>query len=177
MEKIFEEKFREGDGIVNIGWQKQVEDALDVSNLMNFGYISGYKNAADDLIEKVVDTSLAESYVFPIVFLYRQYLELVLKNLYAKMPQKNKGNNRPHDLLSLWGKVEPNLLKEVTKEQLNFIRTVCKEFHRIDPKSSNFRYFWKYGNSPTLSGHISVDLKLLKKDIDQVDTILYGSYG
>jgi hypothetical protein len=45
-------------------------------------YMTGYKNAADSLIDHVLASNNVESpdtFVFPILFLYRQFIELRLK--------------------------------------------------------------------------------------------------
>jgi hypothetical protein len=47
MSKIFSEKYIDGDGIAQIGWQKNVEKSLGVEGLIPTGYIMGYKSAAD----------------------------------------------------------------------------------------------------------------------------------
>ena len=45
-------------------------------------YAIGYKNAGDVLVERVVeDRGEADALVYPIVFCYRQYLELTLKGV------------------------------------------------------------------------------------------------
>lgn len=173
--KIFKNEFRTGTNIVNIGWQGNVEKELGIEGLTQFGYISGYKDAADTLVEKVLGISLADAYVFPIVFLYRQYLELVLKNLYVKIYSKN--TKMDHDLSKIWEKVRKKIKDETTKEQRELIDSVIAEFQYIDPRSFHFRYFWNLDYSSTLPNEMSVDLDLLKKRIDQVDSILFGSYG
>lgn len=55
------------------GWQKDLGDST-----YTFGYIASYKEAADTLVEKMLPDLL----LFPIVFCYRQYLELLFKNIY-----------------------------------------------------------------------------------------------
>ena len=173
--KIFKDKFRTGTNMVNIGWQSNVEKELGIEGLKQFGYISGYKDAADDLVDKVLGISLADAYVFPIVFLYRQYLELVLKNLYVKI--YDKSTKMDHDLSKIWEKVRKKIKDETTKEGRELIDSVIEEFQQVDPRSFHFRYFWKLDYSSTLPDEMSVDLGLLKERIDKVDTILYGSYG
>ena len=45
-------------------------------------YISGYKDAADILANRVIESgNNQDSLVYPIAFLYRQYIELQLKNI------------------------------------------------------------------------------------------------
>jgi hypothetical protein len=173
--KIFKNDFRRGSNFVNIGWQNKVEEELGIDGLRQFGYISGYKDAGDILVDKVIGTGLVDAYVFPIVFLYRQYLELVLKNLYVKV--YGRSTKMDHNLSNIWRKVRKKIKSETTKEERELIDSVINEFQQFDPKSFHFRYFWNLDYSSTLPDELSVNLKLLKEYIDNVDTILYGSYG
>lgn len=178
---IFGNKFIPGKNVVNIGWDTQIEEKLPVHGLREFGYISGYKDGADTLADLCRHD---ETLIFPVVFLYRQYLELLLKNLNSQLNKPVKFNKRPHDIKFIWSKMYPQVKKglppiqqQLTQAQLNFIRGVVDEFSNIDPYSSNFRFVRKHGNKKTLLGEITVDLKELKDSIDKVDTYLYGTYG
>src|SRR3989338_10138071 len=45
-------------------------------------YASGYKDAADFLVQRTEETKVGQdSLVYPVLFLYRQYLELEIKDL------------------------------------------------------------------------------------------------
>ncbi len=74
----------------SIGWTNLYNDVSvpDHSNsgtdMIWYGYIEGYKTAADYL----VDLHFEDTMVFPAVFCYRQYVELVLKNIYRKYESK-----------------------------------------------------------------------------------------
>lgn len=175
--KIFDTKTRIGTDIVNLSWQSNLEKELEIDGVKIFGYISGYKDSADSLVENVKGTDLKDSHVFPIVFLYRQYLELVLKNLYVKIKGKNPKTKMDHDLSKLWEKIKKEIEQVVTKEQIKHIDSVIYEFQNNDPGSFYFRYFWNKNYSETLPDSLSIDLGLLKESIDEVDTILYFSYG
>lgn len=176
-ENVFKENI--GEQFVRIGWQQQVEESLETKNLMNYGYIAGYKDSADNLLELSKNRGFLEADIFPIVFLYRQYLELLFKNIIAKMPRKDAYKGKAHNLDDMWKHISIIFKREklFKKDDIDFIEEVVKEFHEVDPKSSNFRYFFKYGNNLTLDGKIVVDTYLLKGAIDKVDTILYGTYG
>lgn len=178
---IFGNKFIPGKNVVNIGWDTQLEEKLPVHGLREFGYISGYKEGADKLADLCRHD---ETLIFPAVFLYRQYLELLLKNLNSQLNKPVNFNKRPHDIKFIWSKMYPEVKKglpitqqQLTQTQLNFIRDVVYHFSKIDPNSSNFRFFGQHGNKKTLRGEITVDLKKLKDSIDKVDTYLYGTYG
>lgn len=50
-----------------------------------YGYIKGYISVSDAAVELAVtskDIAKLDTYVFPIIFNYRQFLELSLKSLY-----------------------------------------------------------------------------------------------
>src|SRR5450755_373784 len=79
-------------------------DSLDL-------YITGYKEAGDRLVtSSMEDRSHQDALVFPIVFLYRQYLELSLKRLIREgiwllgIPSSGEVGypTGSHNLLELW---------------------------------------------------------------------------
>jgi hypothetical protein len=162
--------------MAKIGWENHVESELPVSGLRQFGYIAGYKDAADELVEQY---EYNETFVYPIVFMYRHYLELLLKNLNAQLNNPVDFSGHLHDIKFIWDKMYPQVKEQLDLKtsHLNHIRNIVYAFAGIDPKSSNFRYFWGYGNKQTLKGEISIDLQKLKKDIDKVDLYLYKTYG
>lgn len=171
-----------GEQYVRIGWQQQVEKSLedyDVKDVMNYGYIAGYKQSADTLLETALKNGFIEAQIFPIVFLYRQYLELLFKNILAKMSGIDIYKGQAHDLEQMWNHINGIFKRDnvLSKNDRKFIKEVVQEFHMVDPKSSNFRYFFKRGNILTLEDELVVDTPLLKRAIDGVDTILYGTYG
>ena len=58
--------------LAQYGWQKYLEEGT-----FTFGYIFSYKEAADRLVEQ----ECPDLYILPIMFCYRHYLELLLKNI------------------------------------------------------------------------------------------------
>lgn len=173
-ENVFEEN--SGNKYVKIGWQQQVEQSLGIKDLTNFGYISGYKDSADDLVEKTFSN---EMYIYPVVFLYRQYLELLLKNIIAKMPKEDQYKGELHNLKKMWAHISKVFKREklIAKKQLKKVEDVVLAFHKVDPKSSNFRYFFKFKNKLTIDKKMVVDVRLMQSKINEVDTILYATYG
>lgn len=111
------------------------------------GYILGYKQAADHLVE--VSTQLYETdlTVYPIMFLYRHYIELQLKQLHIGLSHllgKQKESPMNHDIALLWKEVRI-LLKEAWPDdqfgsQFQNIEDRIMEFHGIDRGSFSFRY-------------------------------------
>src|SRR5438094_5882579 len=110
-------------------------------------YAIGYKTAADILVQYVIDTrSERDTLVFPIVFNYRQYLELrckeiirvgrMLSNEPAEFPQM-------HDLRKLWivcRETIANSEPSASETDFQAIDEAIAQFCAVDPKSEAFRY-------------------------------------
>lgn len=146
-------------------------------------YAEGYKRAGDILVQYVIDNNWDQDFlVYPIAFLYRQYLELRLKELiyvssrlldqYASIP-------REHDLVLLWRKARPNI-EEVwrdsqTKSDLDAVEDRLKELSDVDRRSDAFRYPEDVQGAPTLSGVVHINLKQLRDVIQGISHALDGS--
>jgi len=130
--------------LADIGWSKNrgIEFAA---------YTEGYKNAADELVKLAVesgDRKKRDTYVFPICFLYRQFLELEMKELFMEYSTKTKKEkeeiikNVSHDLEGIWGEVESILKKyfDDYKDDIRILKERIKDFNEIDKKSFEFRY-------------------------------------
>jgi hypothetical protein len=181
---VFMEKYIEREGVVCIGWQRYVDELLGMGALIPFGYISGYKEAADELTDKAVECGLEDLYVFPIMFLYRHYLELLLKNMYFKYSKDSIEEKKVfvkkngHKLSSYWTKCRKLLyMGGISLEDIDKIGDLVNDFERIDEHSFTFRYYLDKNLDMTLPKGLSVDLKKLKESIDKVDDLLYGTYG
>ena len=79
-----------------INWS---HDALEL-------YTMGYKEAADNLVEQIVEGGiLQDALVYPICFLYRQYIELRLKELIKsgrRLLEENGMFPQHHKIEHLW---------------------------------------------------------------------------
>ena len=110
-------------------------------------YVIGYKHAAEVLVAYIVEKhSEQDTLVFPIVFLYRQYLELRLKRLItdgSQLLDVEKDFPKTHELGNLWGdckKILSKLEPKIPKEDLEAVEDAIKQFTNIDPSSETFRY-------------------------------------
>lgn len=119
-------------------------------------YIYGYKNAADVLVNHVEHGTGHDLLVYPIMFLYRQYLELAIKSLIIKTVRQQSIKNI-HNLKELWKDCEKNLLivhPELIDEKhtdMEQVARLIKEFCDIDPKSDAFRYPIDTSGNPSLT--------------------------
>lgn len=154
------------------GWQKNLGD-----DLFTFGYIDSYKSTADLL----VDQKRPDLYIFPMIFCYRQYLELVLKNIcYVKM-NKSKYQRlikeASHSLKKVWDKAITFLKDILNNSQLNDITEIIEFFESIDPNSFNFRYeFDKKLNRSIKEEYFEINTYELKRWMDTIDNYLRFTY-
>ncbi len=143
-------------------------------------YIIGYKEAADGLVRKVIRTKLMQdTLVYPICFLYRQYIELRLKEIIRSGRELlNENGNFPqhHRIKTLWPTAKKILIeifndKDDTAE-LSFAEHVIMEFSNIDPESFSFRYpLDKSGNNP-LEGTRYINLRHLSDCISKFAEVM-----
>jgi hypothetical protein len=110
-------------------------------------YIGGYKKAGDALVEHIKNDRIEQDYlVFPIVFVYRQYLELRLKKLIIDCKQLFDDRSefpKVHDLKRLWVECKPLLQKlehKLSAQDLEAVSESIQQFCELDPSSEAFRY-------------------------------------
>ena len=146
-------------------------------------YAEGYKKGGDILVQYVIDNDWYQDFlVYPIVFLYRQYLELRLKELIhvsSRLLDQNIDIPRDHNLLSLWSKVSPNIEQvwpdSQTKKHLEAIKARLEELCSIDPRSYAFRYPEDTEGEPNLAGMGHINLRRLKDVVQAISNVLDGS--
>ena len=116
-------------------------------------YAQAFKLAAETLVEHIGESRMhLDLLVFPIVFLYRQYLELRLKDLIQETTGLDNEDRDTHDLTRLWRKVRPELQKVFPTSTADFdvAEQKIKQFTTVDPGSFTFRYPEDKKGSPTL---------------------------
>lgn len=146
-------------------------------------YIDGYKRATDILVQNILETAIDQDVlVYPIGFLYRQYIELQLKDLIRESRiLLGEGNNFPesHDIKNLW-ELTKQLLKKIitridkaadeyiTKADLAKIDDVISSFAEIDPSSFAFRYPEDRNGNNTMHGLSHINIRKLAEHINEL---------
>jgi hypothetical protein len=144
-------------------------------------YSTGYKDAADILVDSVISEGQRnDTLVYPIVFLYRQYLELALKNLIRQcLVYRGEQGNIPkhHQIVKLWSEAQEQIALifpgEAT-EELDELGRLIGELSSVDPTSTAFRYPEEKDGMPTLQGMKNLNLRNLKGVLDKMCNLLYG---
>lgn len=146
-------------------------------------YAMGYKRAGDIVVQYVVDNNWDQDFlVYPIAFLYRQYLELRLKELIfvgSRLLDQPARIPKTHNLVSLWRQARPNIEAvwpdSDTKGHLSAVEDRLRELCEVDSGSYAFRYPKDNEGTTTLTGMKHINLKQLKDVIQGISYILDGS--
>ena len=109
-------------------------------------YADGFERAAELLIENVKSTNDVNTVIFPVLFLYRQYIELSLKEAIGYGRYLDEGPQPPpggHDLKNLWAEAKSYIRKQVSDvpaAELDRIEKLILDIHTVDPTSEGSRY-------------------------------------
>ena len=146
-------------------------------------YATGYKSAADAIVEHLDEKGHHRALmVHPVVFLYRHYLELRLKELLLKSSQLLESKTvlpLGHNLMQLWGKLRPNLelfgRSQETEELYGSIEDRLKEITQIDSGSMAFRYPVDTTGRESLPQDPGIDLLLFRNVMKAIANLLDGA--
>lgn len=158
------------DYIADIGWQKYMGVGC-----YSFGYINSYKEAGDILVEKMIPDLL----IYPIMFCYRQYLELLLKNIFMRNSTeeeyKKYVKSVSHNIFESWNYIKPILQNQISNKKVSFIEKVIYFFNELDSSSFTFRYEYDKNMNRNIDNK-RINTKKIKKCIGKVDNILRYTY-
>ncbi len=121
-------------------------------------YADGYKDAGDVLVEYIKEKQVNQnSLVYPIVFLYRQYIELRMKKIirdgYQLLDDDPEKFRKIHEIDDLWKKCRETIEKvwhEDPAGNLEAVGECIRQFSEIDPNSQKFRYPTDKSGNPSL---------------------------
>lgn len=147
-------------------------------------YVAGYKDAADALVVALVERKAPlDSVVYPLVFLYRQGLELQLKlilPLARRLAGKEAVADHQHGPMPLWSGLRRHIEQLDPRQddkELPAIEDFIRQLDTVDPASFAFRY------SPTKKGEVSLpelrhlNVRHLSEVMDSVFMLLGGIYS
>jgi hypothetical protein len=135
------------------------------------GYFICAKEAALSLRSRKGDNRSA----MPVLFLYRQYLELAIKDAlhFSKAFDLDQSEERfRHDLPKLWEEGKKVLAIFVGPELLSPIDAIVNEFDAIDRGADAFRYPTNNKGEPQLPKDAHVLYQRLIDDMSDAQTIL-----
>lgn len=142
-------------------------------------YAEGYKNSADVLVEYVSSQGRKQdTFVYPIVFLYRQYIELALKDLIRQCQSLQDTLNptpQGHNIDLLWRECR-KLLTIISsgeaENKLDQVGRLISEFSSVDSTSTAFRYPETKDGKPSLPDLDRIDLYNLGVTVGKIHNLL-----
>ena len=156
---------------------------------MRFAYMLGYKEAADVIVDQAQEFGV-DLAVYPVMFLYRHYLEISLKYIFIVLRRYfEESSDLPghHKLDVLWNDVRSLMEREWNstdyKDYYDAIEARIKEFHQIDKGSFSFRYPITKDNlsslsnipNPNRTGNPSINLLQVKEIVHEMAGFLTGA--
>ncbi|OCH43719.1 hypothetical protein [Aliivibrio fischeri] len=149
-------------------------------------YIKGYRLAANKLVLDIISTSSnQDTLVYPICFLYRQYIELQLKEMIKEsilLLGENINVPKHHKILELWKDSNGAMLRVIkkydieikeyfTKDDRELINNIIEDFHNIDSNSIAFRYPDDKDGKTNLEGIMHINVRRLYEKMEELNSL------
>jgi hypothetical protein len=167
---------------------------LNISWRPDLFYSSGYLEGARQLVHHVLRThSDQDMLIFPIVFLYRHHVELLLKRLLMvtssvvnkSLSAAEVKHLRKHRIDLLWNDVKQTLYASCrgasaappTKENVAGVDSYVKQLTNVDRDSQSFRYPTSNEGSATLSGLTRINIRTFAERMESLCNFLGSIEG
>lgn len=142
-------------------------------------YTLGYKRAADLLAEHILRTRRNQDVlVYPLVFLYRQYIELRLKeliksgNLLLETPRRIPPHHKIDELWEQCRKILEKIFPEENSEDFSAVEECIIQFSEKDHISMAFRYPTDKKGKKLLPSLTHINLKNFSRIMDNLASLL-----
>lgn len=140
---------------------------------------SSYKEGAEVLARLTArGEALLDLAILPIVYLYRQYVELTIKDIIDSARRiEGDGERYPkhHNLKNLWKEAKRLIRKhyrEDTPKELDYVDPCVDEFDEHDPESFSFRYPTDKKGNRNLRGLKHINLRNLHDTMERLSSFL-----
>lgn len=147
----------------------------------SYGIAEGFKRIADLAVAHVEQTGHdADFFVYPILFSYRHYIELMLKQLIGDLRRLYDIHDADapgtHSLEALWNIAEPLLMRHVADPATYAnVRGSLRRFNELDPRSDSYRYAVDKKGGPHLEGVHNIDLGQVRSVVERLAGFLDGA--
>ncbi|MDR1584046.1 MAG: hypothetical protein LBS55_12480 [Prevotellaceae bacterium] len=154
--------------------------------------IEGYFKSALQLLRRITKCGKVgdiDSIIYPVLFLFRHYIELIMKDSIQNFRKYNleidassTGVPMSHRLDELWNILKSYLDTAEEQETLTAVSEIISEISTIDSNSEAFRYAYhpERGNDriqPFFDGQLPVDLNNLEKMMCKVYCFFDGIHS
>lgn len=149
-------------------------------------YIDGYKNSADILVHQALEDgsyAVLDTFVYPIVYLYRHYVELTLKDIYLLNTKDSEDDKIKtidrcqHNLMKMWFKAKPLISSSFPKDDMSVLDVVedyISQLSEVDIQSFAFRYPITKRLSPVRDKAMFINLPNLAACMRELEYFLYS---
>ena len=174
---------KEGDTLFADGLDWEWVAQLGASFDWFLSYALAYKEAGNAVIESVQAKRVApDSVAYAVCFLYRHYVELMLKGL-IKLSTSLDGDGieypKSHRIDELWKQCRPLLehaFPEGEKADTDAVEGCIQELASLDPSGEGFRYGEDRGGKTTLPKPAQLNLVNMRDVMNRMAGLLEGSY-
>ena len=157
---------KSGDLLIQSGEDWHMNACLNFADDHVEGYATGYKLAAEILVERVDQTNRDQDrLVYPILFNYRHYVELRLKLIIrnaCRLLDEEPRTPAGHKLDLLWTEARPLIERcypNDPKSDLDLAQDLILQFVAADPRSDGFRYSTDRSGNPNLKDITHINLR------------------
>lgn len=153
------------------------------------GYCMGYKESADILIQNAIASKkiyILDTVVFPAFFLYRQFIELSLKQsilMFSSGSYREKVETirrLNHNLIAIWGEfssVLPSPRNDEEKSTIEVVKKYIIEFDQFDKSSFSFRYPIRKDLALIFGKEKRINLRHVKERMDELGNFFSGTHA
>ncbi len=160
-------------------------------------YILGYKEAADRLVQTVMSGQRGNDFlVYPILFLYRHWVEIFIKSLILqaqalsgieppprsrRMTSQGRSERAEgHNLEHLWNyllKITPEIYPGFSRPDVEAVDRVVAVLAKHDLSGDAARYPLDMAQNPTLNDLQEINLRILAEEMDAALSGFYELEG
>jgi hypothetical protein len=158
-------------------------------------YTEGYRRGANRLLRHVIEEQTDQDFLlYPIIFLYRHHIELILKRLIVRAPylidreltETEKKHLGGHRLDLLWQDLKPMFTQiceaagwgRPNQDDIDGIEDYIRQMVKLDPESFTFRYARSKKGDPSLPAdlkrinlrHFGEVMERLASHLDGIDS-------
>ncbi len=147
------------------------------------GYVWGYKEAADYLASHASENNKQDLFIYPMMFLYRHYLELRFKVIIIRGKEligESGSFPHTHKLSELWSQSKAILQKIWNQEiaaDFVLVEKIVNDFEQMDSRAEAFRYPMSRAGDKYLADVKHINIEIVARGIGEVAGLLESAYA
>lgn len=144
-ESLLQKPLARGDKLFNVSDNLNDPKFAPASHDNEFYYAYGYASSAIFLLQMInfgKSYIHKDSYIYPAIFCFRMYLEIVMKLIIQNLSdqQNIKSDIEGHNLIEKWKIIRDNYMGLVVDDDIIAVENILNGFSAMDPEGTLFRY-------------------------------------